>query len=171
MGGCKQVLELKDLDEDTGHTVVHYLYTDLYKTLNTPGIPKDTEVEYKRSVLAYSAAKLYGLDGLAEQAVKVIEELDKNVSVFKTLAACRHAYQHHLFEDEWRLQYLRGKLVAALERNKTLLVQKQFLDELEGSAVFTRVLFIIFGGLYVERARKFLPPPDSASESSYDFPQ
>ena len=50
-GGCKQVLELKDLDEDTGHTVVHYLYTDLYQTLNTPGIPKDAEVEYKRSVL------------------------------------------------------------------------------------------------------------------------
>ncbi|PVH92840.1 hypothetical protein DM02DRAFT_542797, partial [Periconia macrospinosa] len=164
-------LELKDLDEDTGHTVVHYLYTDLYQTLNTPGILKDDEVEYKRSVLAYSAAKLYSLDGLAKHAVKVIEELDKHMSVFKTLDACRRAYQHHPFEDEWLFQYLRKKLISALERSDTLFEQKQFLDELEGSAVFIRVLFTILGGLYVEKVRKSLPPLDSASESSYEFLQ
>jgi hypothetical protein len=113
--------------------------------LNDSRLPKNVDVQYKRSVLAYSAATLYNLDDLAMQAIKEIEKLDKDVCVFSILASCRHAYQHHPIEDRWLLQYLRRKLVAALEHNESLFVQERYLDELGGSTVFTRVLFTIVG--------------------------
>lgn len=169
LSSAKRVIELKDVDEDTGHTIVHYLYTGLYQTLNDPSLPKDADVEYMRSVLAYSAAKLFDLDGLAAQAMKEIENSDKHMSVFSTLAACRHAYQHHPIEDGWLFQYLRRKLGVALEYDETLFVQERYLDELGGNTVFTRVLFTIVGELYVEKARKLHLTPDLASEASCDI--
>ncbi|KAL4812460.1 hypothetical protein BDW67DRAFT_178696 [Aspergillus spinulosporus] len=61
---------LTDVDEDIGHTFVHFLYTGQYETLYSQC---DRVREYRRSVLAYQAARTYGLPELETVAKKYIE--------------------------------------------------------------------------------------------------
>jgi hypothetical protein len=61
---------LPDVDEGTGHVLIHYLYTGTYQTLDDIQFsPAEmARVEFKRAVLAYSAAKKYMLHGLQRLA-------------------------------------------------------------------------------------------------------
>jgi hypothetical protein len=149
-----QVITLGDLDEDIGHTFVHYLYTGSYQTLKTQGLLRDAElrIEHRRSVLAYSAARLYDLDGLAAHAKKEVEKFDGVVSIFNILAVCSDAYQNHPGDDLWLPSYLRANIATALERDKTLLTQDEFLDQIGEGAAFTRVLIKMIGELYIDKA-------------------
>jgi hypothetical protein len=74
-------IELPDLDDDVGHTLVHYLYTGAYRTLKLRGVVQDIEkiTEYKKSVLVYSAARTYGLNGLEMLAKTHMEILEEEI--------------------------------------------------------------------------------------------
>ena len=70
-------VKLSEVDEDIGHTFVHFLYTGTYETLS-PRPCSDIHVvprEFERSVQVYRAAKTYGVHGLEELAKKYIEKL------------------------------------------------------------------------------------------------
>ena len=43
-------IELPELDDDIGHTLVHYLYTGAYQTLKLRRVTEDVEItEYKEA--------------------------------------------------------------------------------------------------------------------------
>jgi hypothetical protein len=82
------------VDEDIGHTIIHYLYTGEYQTVRPPSsyeMPRRT-LEYTRSVFAYRAAVSHGLDGLAEHAKRYMQIFDKEVSIMEIISLGRKAF-------------------------------------------------------------------------------
>jgi hypothetical protein len=72
------------VNEDVGHTVVHFLCTGNYETLRTasePGASK-MEIEFRRSMLVYQAAREYDLYDLETYAKKYIEVFGESMSSF-----------------------------------------------------------------------------------------
>ncbi len=61
-----RTIALPELDEDIGHTLVHYLYTGTYQTLKPRDVSGEVEriTGYKRNVHLYCAARTYGPGGL-----------------------------------------------------------------------------------------------------------
>lgn len=86
-----RVVRLPEVDEDIGHTFIHYLYTGDYQTLKpspTCDMPRRA-IEYSRSVLAYHAALSYGLDGLADHAREYMQTFDKDNRILDIIALGR----------------------------------------------------------------------------------
>lgn len=61
------IIWLTEIDEDVGHTLVHYLYTGEYQTLRESEHRRHTE--YKRSVLVYCAASNLEIVDLGDMAL------------------------------------------------------------------------------------------------------
>jgi len=77
------LVDLQELDEDTVHTVIHYLFTGNYQTLKPVDFqPPSTLSEHQKSGLAYCAARLYELESLESLAKEQIEKLEQSLSVF-----------------------------------------------------------------------------------------
>jgi hypothetical protein len=64
---------LGDVDEDIGHSFVHFLYTGQHETLDSKC---DHVKVYRKSVLAYQAARTYRLVDLEAVARKYIEHFN-----------------------------------------------------------------------------------------------
>ncbi|KAL4861161.1 zinc-binding dehydrogenase-domain-containing protein [Aspergillus spectabilis] len=67
-------IALDDIDGDIGHTVVHFLCTGQYETLSSAPDENSSslDLEYRRSVQTYHAARTHGLHGLENLAIKYI---------------------------------------------------------------------------------------------------
>lgn len=95
------------MDEDVGHTIIHYLYTGEYQTVKPPSTYESPRraVEYTRSVFAYRAAVSHGLDGLAEHAKRYMQIFDKEVSIVDIISLGRKAFPR-ISEEPWFSEYL-----------------------------------------------------------------
>jgi hypothetical protein len=140
------LIELPKVDEDVGHTLIHYLHALVYQTLGTDeSTPK---VEYRRSVLVYSTAVKYQIEGLATIAKQEMEKYDGVVTVVDMMAACRDAYKNSPENDPWLIKYLRVRLAAALEGDDTVFYQDRLLDQVGGPEEFSRMIFRIVVEIY-----------------------
>jgi len=90
----KQSVLLPELDLNTAHTLVHYLYTGKYQSLNTlTSSDKVIPEVYKLGAGVYCAAARYKLPGLAELAQNKLKSLDEEMSIFDILTVARdHAF-------------------------------------------------------------------------------
>jgi hypothetical protein len=73
------IIALPKVDEDIGHTLIHYLHALVYQTLKTNG--PSPKIEYRRRVLVYSTAVKYQIEGLATVAKQEMEKYDGVVTV------------------------------------------------------------------------------------------
>lgn len=108
-----QCIILEDIDEDTGHTLVHYLCTGEYeehcKRCNGPE-------QYRRSVLAYVAASNLSLGELESLASEQMEQYERVVDIFQILAVAPEIWPMVLAdEDDVYADHLVDKVTAALE--------------------------------------------------------
>ncbi|OJJ65548.1 hypothetical protein ASPBRDRAFT_201728 [Aspergillus brasiliensis CBS 101740] len=80
-----------DIDADVGHTILHFLYKREYETVICVETQKEShvELEYKRSVQVYYAARKYEIDGLDALAQKYIMALSETLSIFQILRGAR----------------------------------------------------------------------------------
>jgi hypothetical protein len=120
-------MRFPELDEDIGHTFIHYLYTGDYQTLkpsSTRGMPVHT-IGYSRSVLAYHVGRQYGLDGLADHGRKYIQIFDRDVQISDIIAVGRK-YFPRITEDPWFSQYLTSKIMAIFETKEGIFQQEEF---------------------------------------------
>ncbi len=137
-----QRIELPELDEDIGHTFVHYFYTGTYQTLKPRDFSGniDTATEYRRSVLVYCAARKYGLDGLVLHAKGNMGSFDKGLSIFEILGLVREVYPKLPADEVWLPDYLKEKIKAAFEVDETLFTKASFLDCIGKVVAFDRAL-------------------------------
>lgn len=137
-----RTIELHDVDEDIGHTLVHFLYTGAYQTLKLQDVSNDFEKarEYLRACSVYRTARSYGLYSLADLAVQNMELLDKESSLFQILDMAKDIYPKLLEDDVWFPEYLKTKIKAAFEEDETIFTQERFLNYLGEAAAFSRVL-------------------------------
>jgi hypothetical protein len=125
------LVRLSDVDEDIGHTIIHYLYTGEYQTVKASSIselPRRT-VEYTRSVFAYRAAVSHGLDGLAEHAKRYMQILNKEVSIIDIISLGRKAFPEYQKSHGFP-KYLTTRIAASFEADEGVFQREQFLKDL-----------------------------------------
>ncbi|KAE8385108.1 hypothetical protein BDV23DRAFT_25571 [Aspergillus alliaceus] len=146
-----------DVDEDIGHTLVHYLYTGEYETLRDgpdPAVPKRT-IEYRRSALAYLAARKYGLSGLESHAKHYIEVFDRDVPTPDILRVARVIYSKLPRDETWFQDYIRVKMEDELEADMEVFKRDWFLAVIGRDPVFDRLLVQIMVDIYSEKLAAF----------------
>ncbi|KAL4929427.1 uncharacterized protein BDV17DRAFT_74774 [Aspergillus undulatus] len=93
------IVRLGDVDEDIGHTFMHYLYTGNYETQKPFPLDANSDttrgkLEFTRSMLAYRAAMTYGLPELAELAQGYMQTFVKHVDVLEMINLARENFPH-----------------------------------------------------------------------------
>ncbi|KAE8147230.1 hypothetical protein BDV25DRAFT_36535 [Aspergillus avenaceus] len=141
-----------EIDEDIGHTLVHYLYTGEYETLrdSPPHIPRRT-TEYKRSVLAYHAARKYGLEGLEAHAKHFMQVFDRDVTTSEIMRIARGVYGRLPRDERWFLEYVRVKLEDEFEADANVFKREWFVNGFGREAGFDRLVMQIVVEIYSEK--------------------
>ncbi|CAO2655385.1 Nn.00g104490.m01.CDS01 [Neocucurbitaria sp. VM-36] len=130
-------VHLADVDGDTGHVLVHYLYTGAYQTLNDVEYSTTTKevVEFRRAVLAYIASKTYGLHELRQLAKVEIERFGAELNVFDVIEAIKDDFSKLPGQATWFHRYLELKVQAAFEADHTVFANDEFFDRINDVAL------------------------------------
>ena len=144
---------LREVDDDIGHTLIHYLYTGQYETL-PQGSDATVATEFRRGVLAYCAAKLCGIEKLEEITKEKIEELSKNLSIFNLQGVAEEVAPKLPRKGDWFSAQMNKWIKAALVQDDGLLSEKGFLDIIGRSAVFDRAVVKSLTEMYDDQKAK-----------------
>lgn len=148
---------LSRVDEDIGHTMVHYLYTSQYQTIDDdPSLSetKKRQREYKRSVFTYYAAVSYGIADLSTLAQRYIRAFEDSVDIFQILAIARKIYAYIKAQSTWYPEYIKEKLCAAFETDETIFQRGEFSKCYEGGSEFDKLILEIMISSYSSRISK-----------------
>lgn len=140
---------LSDVDEDIGHTIMHYLYTGNYETVKPPStseLPRRA-TEYTRSVFAYRIAVRHGLDGLTEHAKRYIQIFDKEVSIIDIISLGRKAFPK-ISEEPWFSEYLTARITASFEADEGIFQREQFFEGFGETPDFDKFLGKVMAQVY-----------------------
>ncbi|KAL4749328.1 hypothetical protein BDW72DRAFT_194956 [Aspergillus terricola var. indicus] len=130
-------IELADVDEDIGHTFVHFLYTGQYETLNSKC---DRVREYRRSVLAYQAARRYGLLELEAVARKYIEHFGLSMQLEDILDTAQKVFRDLPYDEVWYRSYLREYFVQSFREDMHFFHRKELTRSIGVSTRFDRTI-------------------------------
>jgi hypothetical protein len=157
--GCEfdGIVQLRDVNEDVGHTFMHFLYTGEYKTAKSPSAaasataPDDTtatETEYNRSVLAYQAAIScgLGLEGLAEHARDCMQVLDNHIPIFDIISLGRDTMAK--INDAWFSKYLTDRIITSFEEDEGIFQEEEFFELFGQSVAFDQFLSKVMAQAY-----------------------
>jgi hypothetical protein len=163
-------IRVPDLDEDTAHTLVHYLYSGEYRTLTRPGIPncEKESLEYRRSVLVYQTAVLCGLPSLAAHAKENIKIFGKSVSIFEALDVGREVYEKLPEDETWFPDHLREKLRKGFDADESVFARGRFLEHVKEP--FSRTLIQIVVDIFGSKLSSTGVKGDSAERYDYEEP-
>jgi hypothetical protein len=142
-GFAKQSVSLPELDIATAHSLMHYLYTGKYQTLDTQASSDKVIPEgYKLGTCVYCAAVRYKLPGLAELAKEKIASFDDDVSIFDVLAVARN-YVFPLLpeEDAWYPTYVESALNSAMVEDPEPFRKPDFITQVEGNSKLLQVVW------------------------------
>lgn len=105
----ESTIDLSDVNGDTAHTIVHFLYTGQYQTL--PNGERETPTgaskgEFKKAIATFIAAKSYGLTNLLEVARLEAERIGDDISIVQVAHAVGKETLTSMHEDAGWLQGL-----------------------------------------------------------------
>jgi len=161
----KQSVLLPELDLNTAHTLVHYLYTGKYQSLNTLASSDKVIPEvYKLGAGVYCAAARYKLPGLAELAQNKLKSLDEEMSIFDILTVARdHAFPLLPEDDLWYPSYVEQSLNNAMADDPEPFRKPDFITTVEGNS---RLLQLVWKTVMSNYARAPATPVVSNEEAS-----
>ncbi|KAI4641969.1 uncharacterized protein J4E78_010270 [Alternaria triticimaculans] len=161
----KQSVLLPELDLNTAHTLVHYLYTGKYQSLNTLASSDKVIPEvYKLGAGVYCAAARYKLPGLAELAQNKLKSLDEEMSIFDILTVARdHAFPLLPEDDLWYPGYVEQSLNDAMADDPEPFRKPDFITTVEGNS---RLLQLVWKTVMSNYARAPATPVVSNEEAS-----
>jgi hypothetical protein len=135
-------VSLPELDAVTAHTLVTFLYTGRYETLEWLGAPEKAVVAaYRLSTCVYCAAIRYKLSGLAELAQEKITAHGHDLTIFDVLSVAReHAFPILPEDETWFPSYLEGAIKGAVKNDPALFMKPGFVDQIEGDRKFRQVI-------------------------------
>ncbi|MCJ1470561.1 hypothetical protein MMC07_009207 [Pseudocyphellaria aurata] len=159
-------IALRDVDEDIGHPLVHYLYTGLYQTLKpqtvcskAPGDVQDPTAtakepenhglrEYRRSVLLYCAARTYSIRGLVDLTIYHIENPQEEIPIENVMDIAQEAFEKLPDDEVWFTGHLKRKLETELSVDRFLLKRRKFLDRIGKVKAFDQALMRCIADIY-----------------------
>ncbi|KAL4876042.1 hypothetical protein BJY04DRAFT_223528 [Aspergillus karnatakaensis] len=171
----REDIVLVDVDEDIGHTFIHFLYTGQYETLD----PRyDLARKYRRSALAYQAARQYELPGLEEHAKKYIKHFGFFVSLQVVLETAREIFPSLPDDEVWFKDYLKGYFADSFSGSRDFFHEEELVKAIGQSSRFDRfILQLTVGILFsriseleetVERVSEPAPVPEPEPEPELD---
>jgi hypothetical protein len=126
---------LCDVEMETGHTLVHYLYTGEYQTLDTVvNSTLDACDGLKRAFLVYVMAQNHNLIDLRELALHEFEGHCARLDIFEILGAIKSDFTK-LGPDSWVHAFLHAKAKTAFETDHTVFSSEAFLGCLDNVAL------------------------------------
>lgn len=120
-GSVTSQIQLPDVDEDVGHTLVHFLYTGHYETINSPldATVSLGEREYERSVMVYHASRVYEILDLEILARKYIEYFGEAITISSILRSTKKIFSKLPEDEVWLPDYLKGVLQQSFASNNS----------------------------------------------------
>ncbi|KAI9042483.1 uncharacterized protein KD926_005564 [Aspergillus affinis] len=121
---------MSDIHEDVGHTMVHFLYTGGYETVNSPLDEGTSDIsrEYKKSVLVYHASRTYGLPELETIAKQKMKQLDEEIPILEVLQVTRDVFSSLPAGETWLPSYIGENLQRLLEPEDPALGLREFYN-------------------------------------------
>ena len=159
-------ISLPELDSMTAHTMVHFLYTGRYNTLE----PRDADArtplsQYKLGTCAYCAAIRYKLPGLAELAKQTMLALQEDLTILDVLVVAReHAFPLLPEDETWFSSYLEDAIHTAVTKDADLFTRPGFVDQIEGDRRYRQVVMKAIVNSYSQPAPVVETPPPPAPE-------
>lgn len=147
-------IELPDVDEDVGHTLIHFLYTGVYHTLGLGGVAEHAKAaaEFKRSVLAYFAARLCGIRNLEELTKSKMAQYSKHMSVFEIQDVVAQIAGRLPDNEVWFPEHLYRWIKDILQKNDELVSDEKLLGLIGKSPLFDKAIVRSMAELYSEKA-------------------
>jgi hypothetical protein len=105
------------VDEEAGHTLLHYLYTGRFEIFQSNSASK--EISYKRNVMVYHAAKIFGITSLEILAKEQLQTLVNALSVIQIQQILAKSRLFHL--DPWFIQHIKERLTTEFASTDKLL--------------------------------------------------
>ena len=120
-GSVTSQVRLPEVAEDIGHTLVHFLYTGTYETINSPldATVSLVEREYERSVMVYHASRVYEILDLEILARKYIEYFGEAISISGILRSTKKIFSKLPEDEVWLPDYLKGVLQQSFASNNS----------------------------------------------------
>ncbi|KAH7081258.1 hypothetical protein BKA63DRAFT_561818 [Paraphoma chrysanthemicola] len=145
-------IELSDVNECTGHVIIHYLYTGAYQTLDDIELsPAEVmRIEFSRAVMAYIAAKKYMLHGLQRLAGQQISTFGAEMSIFDVVEAINTDFVKLPDDATWFHEYMGDKARMAFEQDPTVFARNDLFSRIENVALI-RVLAKIMVEVYTNK--------------------
>jgi hypothetical protein len=140
------------VNEDVGHTLVHFLCTGNYETLRTtsePGASK-VEIEFRRSMLVYQAASEYDLYDLKTYAKKYIEVFGESMSIFDIMEAAREIYSKLPKDEIWLAGYIYKQLRIAFSLDTNIFRHEEFYLGVGKDPIFDKAVIRMVVNIYSE---------------------
>jgi hypothetical protein len=131
------VINLPEIDENTGHVLIHFLCTGTYQTLDNieNSAVEEAHVEFKRAFSAYVMAIEHQLAGLQHLAMHKIENFGRDMTVLDIIAAVEEDF-HKLTDCAIGFkEYLNTKVKEALEKNHTVFLDDGTFDRINQVAL------------------------------------
>jgi hypothetical protein len=147
-------ITLPEIHEDIGHTLVHYVYTGQYQLFRlAPNEPLKEKInDFRRSVLAYCAARLYGISGLETAAKANAECFGHGLSISDVKVIAEAVFTNLPPDDVWFSGYLQEKVNAAFQEDDTLITEEKWILENIGRvSIFDRVVVKSIIAMYLAK--------------------
>ncbi|KAH3434733.1 hypothetical protein KXW39_002477 [Aspergillus fumigatus] len=143
---------LSEVDDEVGHTVVHFLCTGNYETLRTTSEPGVSQmaIEFRKSMLVYQAARKYDLYGLQTYAKKYIEMFGESMSIFDRMEAAREIYSKLPKDETWLASYINKQLQIAFSLDTNIFQREEFYDGVGRDPVFDKAVMRTVVNIYSE---------------------
>jgi hypothetical protein len=125
------MIQLQDIDYNLGHSLVHYLYTDDYQSLNrgTTGDEFSLAIgDYKYYVQLYCVASIFKLPGLQDLVIGKIKLLEFDIPIGEVLSSAEEVFHRLPDEDTWYPKDLTDRLRTAYKHASDFFKSSTFLD-------------------------------------------
>jgi hypothetical protein len=134
--GSQEPFCFPDVDIQTGHTLVHYLYKGSYEAPVANNSPTSLHActKLKAALLVYIATNDHALPRLQHLATSEIEEHGSRLDLVEILDAIDGDFSK-LCQDSWVHEYLRRKVKVAFEQDHTIFTKEAFLQNLSNTAL------------------------------------
>ena len=149
-------IELREVDEEIGHTLIHYIYTHCYETLGLGSLPDDVKntAEFKRSVLAYCAARLCGIVPLEEVTKLKMEEFRHGLSVFDIQRITEEVSSKLPQKNDWFSENIHKWIKDELMADVTTVTGGKLLNTIGKNKLFDRAVVKCIAEMYSELLAK-----------------
>ncbi|KAK6222524.1 hypothetical protein QIS74_04226 [Colletotrichum tabaci] len=132
---------IKDVPDEAGHVLVHYLYTGTWQTLHENHSQHDSETSahFETSVHVYAAARAYSLPDLAELAKENICQSADALPALDVIVLAAGACELLPDDDSWFLAFIKLR-VEHLFKEPASLNQSVFLGCFRVNTPYSKIL-------------------------------